>query len=92
MRHARKDYQERVQDRLPVEAGGIPWDEPVFLLRAKDVTAPRVVRTWAKLAAEAGADPAMVKAAYDHADLMSQWQSEHGYKVPDTPEGMLVDA
>jgi hypothetical protein len=83
MRHSRDDYQGRVVD----QAGIIPADEPVFLLRAKDVTAPRVVRTWARLAAEAGASPEMVKAAYEHADLMTEWQEEHGFKVPDMPEG-----
>jgi len=82
MRFSREDYQERIIDTF----GIIPVDEPVFLLRGKDVTAPRVVRTWARLAAEAGADERMVKAAYDHADLMTAWQEEHGYKVPDLPE------
>lgn len=47
MRHARADYN-RIQDPLNL----IGEDEPVFLLRAKDVSAPFVVRFWA--AAQAG--------------------------------------
>ena len=87
MKHARQDYQERIQDSLPLEAGGIPWEEPVFLLRAKDVTAPAVVKWWASWAEKAGADAEIVKAARDHADLMLKWQKEHGCHIPDLPEG-----
>jgi hypothetical protein len=43
MIHARNDYQ-RIQD----PANKIPIDEPVFLLRAQDVTAADTVRAWAK--------------------------------------------
>ena len=48
MKHARPDY-DRIQDPLPVSEGGIPEDEPVFLLRAQDCIAARVVRIWAIL-------------------------------------------
>lgn len=81
MKHARKDY-----DRIQDPAFLIPADEPVFLLRAKDVTAPFVVRHWALLAEQAGADERMVKAAMDHAYAMSVWQKDHGFQVPDMPE------
>lgn len=51
MKHARSDYN-RIQDSLAVEHGGIPEDEPVFLLRAQDRLAARVVRIWAMLQRE----------------------------------------
>ncbi len=90
MRHARKDYQERIIDAAEkLRAEGVPFipeDEPVFLLRAKDVTAPSVVRHWAMLAEQAGADDRIVKAALAQAQAMSDWQKEHGCHVPDMPE------
>lgn len=65
-------------------AGGIPKDEPVFLLRAKDKVASMVVGYWAIQAANAGASPEMVRAAINHAELMARWPIKH---VPDMPEG-----
>jgi hypothetical protein len=76
----RKDYQAHIR------GANIPDDEPVFLLRAKDQTAPDVVRYWAMRAAAASAEPRMVKSALLHADEMEQWQRKHGSHVPDMPE------
>jgi len=42
MKHARADYNQRVQDSANI----IPQDEPVFLLRAKDPVAAETVRFW----------------------------------------------
>lgn len=81
MLHARKDYQERVQDSENL----IPEDEPVFLLRAQDKTAPEVVDAWADWAKEDGAADNIVEAARTHAELMRKWQEVHGSKVPDMP-------
>ena len=81
MLHARKDYQERIQDSANI----IPEDEPVFLLRAQDVVAPEIVDTWASLAEEDGAAPNIVEAAIDQAEAMRNWQEEHGSKIPDMP-------
>lgn len=80
MRHAREDYQ-RIQD----PAGLIPEDEPVFLLRAKDVAAPAAVQLWADRAEQAGASWKIVLAARDQAFEMIRWQAEHGSKIPDLP-------
>jgi hypothetical protein len=88
MKHARADYQ-RIQD----PAGLIGEDEPVFLLRAKDKLAPDTVRAWARLMwKEAkGDDPRfeerldMARAAWHNADLMDEWQRDHGTQVPDMP-------
>lgn len=86
MRHSRADY-DRIQDPLPEDQGGIPAGEPVFLLRAKDVTAPAVVKFWAQQALEAGAHPEIIHAAMVQADRMAAWQKEHGTKTPDMPPG-----
>lgn len=51
MKHAREDY-----DRIQDPDNKIPEDEPVFLLRAQDKTAPAVVAYWAKLNEDLGSD------------------------------------
>lgn len=81
MKHARVDY-----DRIQDPAGLIGEDEPVFLLRAKDVVAAKAVRAWAALAAVAGADLLMVNASLVQADRMEFWQEINSCKVPDMPE------
>lgn len=70
MKHARDDYNARIQD----SASKIPEDEPVFLLRAQDRTAARVVRYWASLQDERTDDEkkAMERVLW-HADLMDAW-------------------
>ena len=70
MLHARRDYM-RIQD----PAGLIPENEPVFLIRGKDVTAPSVVSYWADKAEEAGADQVIVDAARNQAIAMILYQS-----------------
>jgi hypothetical protein len=84
MRHARKDY-----DRIQDPAGLIGKDEPVFLLRAKDVNAPMTLRHWVGLARESGADHVMLEAVGKHAEAMEDWQRKNGSKVADTPRRML---
>lgn len=82
MRHARPDYQDRIIDK----AGIIPADEPVFLIRATDITGPATLRYWANQAWANGADrKGIVQLALDHADEMERWQKEHGRKIPDAP-------
>ena len=81
MKHARKDY-----DRFQDPEHRIPEDEPVFLLRAHDMVAPRVVGYWVMVARNAGADVNILKAAEAHARDMVEWQQKHGAKIPDMPE------
>lgn len=81
MKHARKDYSS-IQD----PRGLIPQDEPVFLLRAQDVTAPDVVEYWAFKASCAGAQSNIVSAARVHAKEMRECQQKRHVKVPDMPE------
>lgn len=88
MLHARPDYN-RIQDPALHEPsllapGTAPFaaDEPVFLLRAKDRTAPRVLRAWAALQ-PAGSQSTQL--ALQQAEAMERWQAEHGSKYADLP-------
>lgn len=82
MKHAREDYK-RIQDPLKL----IGEDEPVFLLRAKDMSAPKIVRMWA----QEQIDPAgntenelrAINSAFKHADFMEEWQLKNGSKPAD---------
>jgi hypothetical protein len=85
MFHARADY-DVIQDPRPA---GIPADEPVWLIRGQDISAPATARFWADEHERNGGDPAMAHAARRHADLMEAWQGEHGGKVADAPAGAL---
>ncbi|MFI7448053.1 hypothetical protein ACIBQX_11195 [Nonomuraea sp. NPDC049714] len=72
MRHGRDDYQQ-IQD----PHGVIGEDEPVFVLRAKDLTAPAIVEAWADLAEKNGA-PVRAAGARAQADAMRVWQETPG--------------
>jgi len=80
MIHARKDYM-HIQDKT----GHIEKDEPVFLLRAKDMLAPDTVMHWANMLFQQNGDMVAYRAAMKQADLMSEWQSKNTSKLPDTP-------
>ena len=80
MKHARDDYN-RIQD----PAGLIPEDEPVFLLRGQDISAPAIVESWARNVESLGASDEIVAAAFEQASKMRAWQMQHGRKVPDMP-------
>jgi hypothetical protein len=67
----------------------IPEDEPVFLLRGQDMTAPTVMRYWAQVAQHQGADSKIVQRVLDWAREVERYQQESGIaKVPDLPEGV----
>ena len=87
MIHARSDYNERIQDSAML----IGIDEPVFLVRAKDVAAPLTVRAWARHNLAIGGDAAMSIAAEHHADLMEKWQQQNlnQVKIADAPDGAI---
>lgn len=78
MKHARADY-----DRIQDPAGKIPDNEPVFLLRGQDISAPWAVEEWIKHAKANGARPDIIAAAREQLARMNDWQDEHGNKVPD---------
>ena len=81
MRHARA-YDDRIQD----PAGLIAEDEPVFLVRAKDICSAGTMRAWCELARVAGADEKMIQLVSDFAEESALWQLENGSKVPGLPE------
>jgi len=60
-------------------------DEPIFVLRAQDATAPDAVMSWLAGAVRAGMNPDGAKARDTLAVVMrmQQWQREHSAKVPD---------
>ena len=82
MLHARKDY-DRFQDPLAEDEGGIPYDEPVFLLRAQDKAAPGAVDAWAAIAEQVGADAEIIAKARQHAKDMRGWQRTNTIQIPD---------
>jgi hypothetical protein len=84
MIHARKDY-----DHIQDPSGQIPADEPVFLLRAQDVLAPRMLIIWAEELITRGGDKEMAGIVADHAANMIAWQEKHGCKLPDLPSPSL---
>ena len=65
--------------------GRTALDEPVFILRAQDILAPRVVVRWAHLAERAGSPQDKERAALQVAKQIADWQAnnQHCVKVPD---------
>ena len=63
--------------------------EPIFVLRARDATAPNAVRRWAfyleSMATENGDKTRLrkVEEALDLANEMVNWQRKNGSKIPD---------
>ena len=59
-------------------------DEPVFVLRAQDRCAPKIVRAWAEFAKNEGVPEEKVADARRVADEMDEWQRLTGRaKWPD---------
>jgi len=107
VRHARKDYN-RIQDPavndpslLSEGSTAIAEDEPVFLLRARDVSAPELVRHWAdefkwEAADEHDEDSQEYKdaltvfdAVQEWAVEMERWQQKNGYQTATVPLDQL---
>lgn len=80
MKFSRSDYNGRIVDL----DNKIPEDEPVFLLRAQDQLAPKLLLKWATAVRLSGGDPLMARAAEDQAQSMIEWQQSHGCKTPDS--------
>jgi len=79
MKFGREDYNKRIIDT----ENKIPVDEPVFLLRAQDKFAPKLLLQWAMEVRLAGGDPKVAAEAEEHAQNMLDWQKVHGSKNPD---------
>lgn len=89
MLHGRKDYNDRIQD----SAGLIPDDEPVFLLRAKDMIALEAVDVYLEfLLEEPDYDETIVQGIKAQIDRMKAWRQEHvtELKLPDMPPEQLL--
>jgi hypothetical protein len=77
MKHAREDYN-RIQD----PAGLIPEDEPVFLLRAQDKHAARILRWYAAMVEHDKGDRRLIALVHEQAAAMDAWPK---HKAPDLP-------
>lgn len=86
MIHLRSDY-----DSIQDPSGKIGEKEPVFLLRAKDVLAPCIVRKWAENLSRNGGEPELVARVMEWAALMEEWQVDNGTKVPDVEAKYMKD-
>ena len=78
MKHARPDYDIRVQD----SANLIPEDEPVVLLRAQDKLACKAMRYYLELCYNASAID-VARVLEPHVKAMEQWEKK---KIPDLPK------
>jgi len=78
MKHARSDY-----DQIQDPSGRIPEDEPVFLLRAQDISAPWALEEWIRHAADSGANDNILALARRQLLAMNEWQDRFGNKVAD---------
>lgn len=64
-------------------ASAIPDDEPVFLLRGQDESAPRAIQLWIEDARTRGASEDILRKADEQIGLMIAWQISHHGKVAD---------
>jgi len=69
----------------PLKVEPIPENEPVFLLRAKDICAASTIDFWASCAHGRGANKNIVIDAQDFAELIRNWPVK---QVPDMPDGL----
>ncbi len=86
MLHARKDYNERIQDSQNL----IPSEEPVFLLRGQDQTAAAAVRAYAYIHRTNGGSDTVYLAAMRQADRMEAWAKEKTSKLADVDPSLCL--
>lgn len=79
MARARDEIAAAVRGEGPLGRAAVE-DEPVFVLRARDVLASRMVNAWAWYAEGAGVDADKVREARAIAAAMETWPNR---KVPD---------
>lgn len=83
MKHAHKQF-----DHIQDPSGNIPEDEPVFLLRAQDDIAWKILEEYVRLRRQTHFKPdaemdEMSKEIMAHADKMREWPEK---KIADMPE------
>ncbi len=82
MKHARPDYDERIQD----SAGLIPDDEPVLLIRGQDDLAIPMLDDYIDFYEHySERDERVLELLYRHRERIEDWQMHHGSKVADLP-------
>jgi len=81
MLHARPDYNRiqdpAVEDSSLLSPGSTPIgeNEPVFILRAQDITAAAIVREWAALNEKLGGSATAINLAKTQARRMESWHT-----------------
>ena len=63
-----------------IDIKGIPADEPVFVLRAKDRLSAPAIQAYAEMAQDAGCTPEFVESAQSAGDTLASWPTK---KLPD---------
>lgn len=76
----RKSEELTLRDSCFRKAG---LDEPLFVLRAKDLLAPETVRYWANQALARGVPDAKIASALVLVEQMEAWQCTNAAKMPD---------
>lgn len=63
----------------------IPVDEPIFILRAQDVTAPFLIANWCETATRMGVSEDKIAQATEHMKDVIEFQAAHPdrIKLPD---------
>lgn len=67
---------------VTTEMGDIGENEPVFIIRAQDKTAPHMIAVYAAMADIAGAPPSFLDNLETAMEDMIQWQLVNGSRVP----------
>lgn len=77
---------------VTTERGTIAPDEPVFIIRGRDVSAPDAIDAYAEVAAANGADETLCATAHERADSIRDWQLQRPdvVKVPSIDPGQIV--
>lgn len=60
----------------------IAMDEPIFILRARDSLAPRVLSYYAYLCERAGSSEEHVKSVDLAREVLERWQTTHEKRIP----------
>lgn len=79
-----KAVEELERLREKIESGDMPEDEPVFVLRARDLLAAGAVTSWAVCAKQLKAPQERVDAALNLAEQMRKWPKKQVPGRPDT--------
>lgn len=68
--------------RVTTEFGDIGDDEPVFLIRGRDLIAPRIIDEYARQASFHSSPDRHVTTAREEARRVEQWQADNSHVAP----------